>query len=219
MLILGLTGSIGMGKSEAAKKFRAHGAPVFDSDGVVHDLMAPHGEAFADILALFPDVLNQGAIDRQKLGRAVFDDDGALRSLESILHPRVRRKQEIFVKTCMNKGASMVVLDIPLLFETHAETRCDAVAVASAPGFLQAQRVLARPGMSPEKFKSILARQVPDYIKRKRADFVISTGLGHGYAYRQIAVIIETLRTRQGSQWPPGQHGHKKFDLYGNLHA
>ncbi len=204
MVIIGLTGSIGMGKTRTAEKFSALGVPTFDSDLAVHGLMAPGGAAYALVTDRFPAITHQGSIDRQKLGAVVYQDDQALHDLENILHPLVRMAQQNFIRRCVLKGMSMVLLDIPLLFETGGQSRCDVVVVVSAPAFLQARRVLSRPAMDEEKFRSILARQLPDYIKRQRADFVISTGLSHGHSFEQIVTIIDILQDYDGSVWSPG---------------
>lgn len=204
MVILGLTGSIGMGKTTAAKTFRRLGVPVYDADQAVHDLMAPGGAAVEQVADLFPGAkTDAGGIDRIALGSRVFGDDTALRKLESILHPLVRGGENVFLRACARRGARMVVLDIPLLYETGGEDRCDAVVVVSAPAHVQRRRVLKRPGMTPAKLNAILARQVPDDVKRFLADFVVPTGLSRNLSLRTIAGIVKTVSTWRGRNWPP----------------
>ncbi|MHC8491476.1 dephospho-CoA kinase [Thalassospira sp. SM2505] len=193
MVILGLTGSIGMGKSTAASMFRFLGVPVHDADATTHILMAPGGLAFDPIAAAFPDIIKDGRIDRQALGKRAFSDPEVLKKLEAILHPLVRAAEIRFLRSQQMLGRSLVVLDIPLLYETGGEKRCDAVAVVSAPGFVQRQRVLARQGMTDEKFSAILSKQMPDIEKRKRCDYVIPTGLGRAVTFQYIQGIIDQL--------------------------
>ncbi|OSQ40390.1 dephospho-CoA kinase [Thalassospira mesophila] len=196
MDILGLTGSIGMGKSTAAGMFRYLGVPVYDADANAHDLMAPGGAAFSDIAILFPDVIVDGKIDRQILGGHVFGNADALAQLEGILHPLIRAKRDAFIRNCRRAGYAVVVLDVPLLFETGGDKQCYYVAVVSAPGFIQRQRVLRRGGMSERKFAGILQKQLPDPQKRRRADFIIPTGLGRAVTFRSIQSIIGHLNNR-----------------------
>lgn len=196
MVILGLTGSIGMGKSTAAGMFRYLGVPVYDADVVVHQLMVPGGAAFDPVIAAFPDALKNGKIDRQLLGARVFGDPVALSRLEAILHPLVRVQETKFIKRHRRAGRSLVVLDIPLLFETDGEERCDHVAVVSAPRFIQLQRVMARSGMTKAKFSAILSKQMPDREKRRKADFVIPTGLGRAVTFNAIRNIVDQLGNR-----------------------
>ena len=192
--VLGLTGSIGMGKSTAAGHFRDLGVPVFDSDAEIHKLMHPGGRCVTAVEAAFPGTRDEaGGIDRQKLGTAVFGDAEALRRLEGILHPMVRREQMRFRRRAAANKEPLVVVDVPLLYETGGEKNCDAVCVVSAPPFVQAARVLARPGMTADKFNAILAQQTPDAEKRRRADFVIPTGAGKGLARRRVKDIVERL--------------------------
>jgi dephospho-CoA kinase len=178
----------------AAENFRRFGVPVFDADAAVHVLTGPGGAAVGAIAEAFPGVVKDGAVDRQALGAKVFDDTAALRKLERILHPLVRRAQRKFLQRARMRREKLVVLDIPLLFESGGNRLCDGVAVVSAPGFIQRQRVLARPGMTEEKFKGILAHQVPDAVKRRRADFVIPTGYGFGFSLRRIRKLVTMLR-------------------------
>ncbi|MFD2265333.1 dephospho-CoA kinase [Lacibacterium aquatile] len=183
--IIGLTGSIGMGKSTAAKILRSWRLPVHDSDATVHRLMERGGAAVAAIAAAFPASVENGVVNRRTLGAAVFGHPEALRRLERILHPLVRASERRFLKRHVR--AAVVVLDIPLLFETKAEGRCDEVWVVSAPPAIQQQRVLRRPGMTTEKFQAILRQQTPDELKRRRADRVIPTGLGKAIMIRALA--------------------------------
>jgi dephospho-CoA kinase len=202
MYLLGLTGSIAMGKSTAAATFRALGVPVFDADAAVHRLLAPGGAAVAEVSAAFPACVRDGTIDRRTLGRVAFADPVALARLEAILHPRVRAGERRFLARCAAARRPLVVLDIPLLFETAGERLVDAVVVVSAPGFVQAQRVLARAGMTPERLAAIRGRQMPDVEKRRRADFVIATGLERRHAVVAIAALVDRVRGRPGRAWP-----------------
>lgn len=203
MYILGLTGSIGMGKSETSKMFRRLGVPVFDADAAVHRLLGRGGAAVAPIEAVFPGVTKDGAVDRVALGPRVFNQPDELRRLESIIHPLVGRMQRQFLSQSMRRGERLVVLDIPLLFEGRGEDRCDATAVVSAPFFIQRQRVMARPNMTEEKFHGILRQQVPDVVKRQRADFILPTGAGLHTTLRHVSRLVELLRHREGYAWPP----------------
>ena len=203
MVILGLTGSIGMGKSTAAQMFRLLGVPVYDSDATVHRLLGRGGEAVAAVEAAFPGVRRGKEIDRQRLAKRVFGDAAALARLESILHPRVRRATLDFLKRQCRARRSVVVLDIPLLFETGGEGLCDAVVVVSAPASVQAARVLKRPGMTRARFESILATQMPDREKRRRADFVVQTGGGRRETLRSLSALVTVMRRRPGRHWPP----------------
>ena len=178
MVIVGLTGSIGMGKSTAAKMLREMGVPVYDADAAVHALQAPGGAALPGIEAAFPGVVKAGVLDRQALGARVFGNRSALRQLEAIVHPLVGRRQKAFLRRAALAGEKLVVLDIPLLFEGLGERRVDATLVVSAPAFLQRRRVMARAGMTAEKLDGILRQQVPDALKRRKASIVIPTGLG-----------------------------------------
>ena len=195
MRILGLTGSIGMGKSTTAAMFEEEGAPVYDSDAAVHALYAPGGAAVEPIGAAFPDAVADGAVDRARLAERVLDDAEALKALEAITHPLVLQGRADFLRRAAAEGADVVVADVPLLFETGGERMMHAVVVASAPEAVQRERVLARPGMTPEKLEAILARQTPDAEKRARADFVIETGRGVEAARDQVRQVLSTLRT------------------------
>lgn len=196
MLVLGLTGSIGMGKSTAAEMFRRLGIPVHDADASVHSLFQAGGLAVAPIFQRFPDAVVDDAVDRERLGRIVFGDAAALRDLEAIVHPLVRRERDRFLDLQRRARRRAAVLDIPLLFETGGEDICDYVFVVSAPAFLQRQRVLARPGMTAERLSSILKKQMPDGEKRRRADYVLQTGLGRAATVRTIKKILRQLGIR-----------------------
>jgi len=210
MRILGLTGSIGMGKSVAANTFRRLGIPVHDADAAVHRLTAPGGRAIPAIAKLFPDAVSQGVLDRKKLGARVFADKAELRKLERILHPMVRASQKQFLGA--NRRKRVVVLDIPLLFEGRNERRCHAVMVVSTSRVIQRQRVMRRPGMTEEKFANILKNQMPDWEKRRRADFVVPTGIGFRSTLRRVLRIAKHLRH---GRWPRGRHARNRA-RYGN---
>lgn len=189
--VLGLTGSIGMGKSATAAMFRARGVPVHDADATVHRLYA--GPGVAAVEAVFPGVTVKGVIDRARLGRQVFGNAEAMRTLETIVHPLVHAAEQDFLAAARARGANLAVLDIPLLYETGGERRCRAVAVVSAPARIQRERVMARPGMDEERFAVILARQVPDVEKRRRAHFIIDSSRGLDFAQSQVDAIITAL--------------------------
>lgn len=194
MIVIGLTGSIGMGKSTVARMFAEEGAPAFNSDDAVHALYAAGGAAVACVEAAFPGVARNGAIDRALLSARVLDNSQALRTLEQIVHPLVRQAQAEFLERNRAAGARVVVLDIPLLFESAAASLFDKVVVVSAPAEIQRTRVLARPGMTEAKFESLLARQVPDAEKRARADFVIDTGGSFEATRAQVRGVLDALR-------------------------
>lgn len=196
MFILGLTGSIGMGKSATAGMFRARGVPVHDSDAAVHALYS--GAAVAPVEAAFPGVARNGAIDRVALGQRVLGDADAMKKLESIVHPLVRAESDRFLAESKRRGAPLVVLDIPLLFESGGENRCDAILVVTAPADAQRARVLARPGMTQEKFEAILGKQTPDAEKRRRAHFLVDTSRGFDSAERAVDDILRALAGRSG---------------------
>lgn len=205
MIVLGLTGSIAMGKSTAHAMLKRMGVPVHDADASVHRLFAPGGAAVAPLEAAFPGVVTAaGGVDRQELSKRVLGDEAAFKRLESIVHPLVRGAEQAFMKRQRLAGARLVALDVPLLFETGGEARCDAVAVLSAPLFLQRSRVLKRPGMTEEKFRAILARQMPDVDKRRRADYVVPTGLGLALTRRRLAGIVRALRAGHMPARSPG---------------
>ena len=195
MFILGLTGSVGMGKSVTAKFFAEEGVPVHDADAAVHRLY--EGEAVTLIEAAFPGTTLDGKVDRVKLGNHVLGDPAALLALERIVHPLVRREEERFLAEAEKAGASVAVLDIPLLFETGAEKRCAAVVVVSAPAEVQRERVMARPGMTAEKFASILAKQMPDSEKRAKADFIVDSSRGLEAAQQQVRDILASIRKKR----------------------
>lgn len=201
MLLAGLTGSIGMGKSETARMFAALGVPVYDADASVHALYDVGGLAVAPIGAAFPGIVVDGKVDRTRLGAATLGDSTALKRLEAIIHPLVGQAQTDFLNAAEAGGAQIVVLDIPLLFETGGETRVDAVIVVSAPAEMQRDRVLARPGMTAEKFEAILKRQVSDAVKRARAHYVIDTHLGLDHARERAAYILDDLKRREARIW------------------
>jgi dephospho-CoA kinase len=202
MMIVGLTGSIGMGKSTAARMLRQMGVPVYDADAAVHAVQAKGGAALAPIEAAFPGVVKDGVLDRQALGGRVFGNKEALRKLEAIVHPLVGQRQRAFLRRAAQRGEKLVVLDIPLLFEGMGDRRVDATLVVSAPAFLQRQRVMARPGMSAERFAGILRQQVPDALKRRKATVVIPTGLGLAPTWAALARAIARLGKRRGRSWP-----------------
>jgi dephospho-CoA kinase len=193
VFILGLTGSLGMGKSTAARFFADAGVPVHDADAVVHRLY--EGEAVNAIEAAFPGTTSNGKVDRNKLAGRVLGDDAALRRLEGIVHPLVQASEHRLLQTAEARGDKVVVLDIPLLFETGADTRVDAVVVVSAPAEVQRARVLARPGMTENKLAAILAKQMPDAEKRRRADFIVDTSRGFDLARAQLRAILDAVAT------------------------
>ena len=193
MFILGLTGSIGMGKSTTAKMFAAQGVPVYDADAAVHRLYA--GEATAAIEAAFPGTTADGQVDRDKLAKLVLGDPAAIKRLEAIVHPLVHLARERFLQEAEKSGAPIALLDIPLLFETGGDKRCDAVVVVSAPAEMQRLRAFERPGMSEEKLAVLLAKQVPDAEKRARADFVVDTSQGFEHARAQVREILQQVST------------------------
>lgn len=196
MIILGLTGSIGMGKSTVAAMFRRAGVPVFDADAEVHRLQGPAGALVKDIEAHFPGTTSSKGVDRGLLGRAVLHDKAALARLERLVHPAVAKAQRDFIRR--NRSRGLVVLDIPLLFEKGGWRRVDAVAVVSAPAWVQRRRVLRRPGMTAARLAHIRALQTPDADKRRRADFVIETSVLRLETERQVRKLIACLRARAG---------------------
>ncbi len=194
MKVIGLTGGIGMGKSTAAKAFRRARIPVFDADAAVHRLQAPGGAALPAIAAAFPGTVTSGVLDRGRLRAAVVGDDVAMKQLEGILHPQVRRMERAFLAQARRTRAPAAVLDIPLLFETGGEARVDLVVVVSAPPAVQVARVRRRRGMTDAQIRAIIARQMPDSEKRRRADLVVRTGLSRHEALRPLRRLIRTLR-------------------------
>jgi len=198
MLLIGLTGSIGMGKSETARMFERLGVPVYDADAAVHLLYAKGGAAVAPISRLWPDTIANGAVDRAALSRHVLGQPEEMQKLEAIVHPLVGAAQLEFLRSMKAQGHEMVLLDVPLLYETGGESRVDIVVVVSAPYDLQKTRVLARPGMDMAKFAAIHAKQVPDEEKRRRADFVVDTSQSLEHAFEQVESIVQTLKGRDG---------------------
>ncbi|HWU26349.1 MAG TPA: dephospho-CoA kinase [Rhizomicrobium sp.] len=198
-LIVGLTGSIGMGKTETAKMFASLGIPIFDADAAVHRLYETGGEAVPQIAKLWPDCVRDGRVDRSVLAAQVTAGVISLKTLEAIVGPFVARQQQAFIDNACARGAEMVVLDIPLLFEAGGHRRVDAVVVVSAPAPVQRERVLARPGMTPEKLDQILERQMPDAEKRAKAHFVVETGKGLEQALEQVKAIVAELQERSRS--------------------
>ncbi|RZJ05721.1 MAG: dephospho-CoA kinase [Brevundimonas sp.] len=190
MIVLGLTGSIGMGKSTTTAMFAEEGALVWNADEAVHRLYAQGGAAVAPIEAAFPGVVVDGAVDRPRLAEALGRDDRAFRRLEAIVHPLVLAHRLEDLAAARTRGVKLAVLDIPLLFETGGDAAVDAVVVVTAPASVQATRVLARPGMTRERFDAILARQLPDAEKRRRADFVVDTGHGLDAARARVREIV-----------------------------
>ncbi|UTW55468.1 dephospho-CoA kinase [Kordiimonas sp. SCSIO 12610] len=193
MIIVGLTGSIGMGKSATADMFRGFDIPVFDADAAVHKLQSKNGRAIPLIEETFPGVVDDGVLDRAMLGQMVFADKAALKKLEAIMHPMVQEDRIAFFEQATKENKNIVVVDIPLLFETGGEKACDKVVVVSAPYEVQRNRVLERVGMTPDKFEDILSKQTPDAIKREKADFIVETDKGFDHARLQVQKIIETL--------------------------
>jgi len=202
MILLGLTGSIGMGKSETAKMFQREGIPVYDSDAEVHKLQGPGGRALPAIEAAFPGVVVDGVLDRAALGQRVFGKRAELRKLEAIIHPMMGSAQRKFLRLASARHEPVVVLDVPLLYESGGDKYVDASVVVTAPAALQRRRVLARPGMSIERLEGVLAQQMPDAEKRRRADFIVQSGLGKAFARRQVHAIVVGLKDYGGSVWP-----------------
>jgi dephospho-CoA kinase len=193
MIVAGLTGSIGMGKSTVARYLRGKGVSVIDADRIVHDLYS--GEAAPLIEAVFPGTTHDGVVDRQALGRKVLSSEEALKKLEALVHPLVRRTEWRLLLAEQDKGADLVIIEVPLLFETAAQSLFDAIIVVSAPVEAQRERIAARPGMTPERFEAIIARQWPDAVKCEKADFVVDTGVPLEDTYRQIdAVLGEVMK-------------------------
>lgn len=191
MIIVGLTGSIGMGKTTTAALFADEGVPVNDADQVVHDLYS--SDAVEPIRAMFPDVIIDGVVDRKKLSENLAKNPAKFADLEAVVHPLVRAREKAFLDEQRALGKKVVVLDIPLLFETGANRRVDKIVVVSCEPGVQRQRVLSRPGMTPQKFELILSRQTPDAEKRARADYVIDTGHGIDMARSQVKTLLREL--------------------------
>jgi dephospho-CoA kinase len=209
VIVLGLTGSIGMGKSTAAMTLQRLGVPLFDADRAVHQLLAPRGAAVELVAASFPGVrAAKGGIDRSLLGQHVFADAEALLRLERIIHPMVEAREKRFLAFARARREPIVVLDIPLLFESGSERRCDYVLVVSAPLLVQRQRVLRRHGMTEKRFAAILSNQMPDSEKRRRADFLVSTGLSRGLSLRRLRAIVRLLR---GGRLPGARQSRRVY--------
>ncbi|MFQ5938447.1 MAG: dephospho-CoA kinase [Alphaproteobacteria bacterium] len=215
MVILGLTGSIAMGKTTAAGLLRRLGVPVFEADREVHALLGRGGAAVPMVAAAFPGLVTDGVVDRSALGQRVFTDAQALADLEAILHPLVRQSEQRFLRAAALRRVPLVVLDIPLLLETGGGRAVDATLVVSAPAFIQESRVFGRPGMTPERLQAVLGRQMADVEKRRRADFVVPTGLGRRETLRQLKGIVTLMRRQRGrnsppSRWPRERHARSR---------
>lgn len=195
MIVLGLTGSIGMGKSTAAKMLRMMGLGIHDSDEAVHRALLPDGRACKDVVQVFPGVQDSitGIIDRKKLGAIVFHDKEKMKQLEAILHPAAKESQKRFIADLQAKGHKAAILEIPLLFETGAQERVDYVICVTSPPDVQKQRVMKRPGMTEEKFQAILAAQMPDEQKKEKSDFIVDTGHGYIRTFLQLRRILKKL--------------------------
>jgi dephospho-CoA kinase len=199
-LIVGLTGSIGMGKTETARMFAKLGIPVYDADAAVHRLYEKGGAAVPEIAKVFPDCVKDGRVDRAALGQLATADRRAFKTLEQIVHPLVGREQQAFLERARSEGAEIVVLDIPLLFEAGGHARVDAIVVVSAPSHVQRERVLQRPGMTADKLDQLLARQMPDEEKRAKAHFVVETDKGLEHAFEQVKKIVAELNQRRSAE-------------------
>jgi dephospho-CoA kinase len=197
--VLALTGSIGMGKSTASDLLRRLGVRVHDADAEVHRLFARGGRAVQPVAHAFPEAVIDGAVDRAALGGIVFGDVDKLRQLERIVHPLVRQASERFIRGARARGRPVIALDIPLLFESRARRRFDATMVVSAPAFVQSARVLARSGVTRERLAAIRARQVPDRVKRRKADFIIPTGLGRRMTLQRLGRVVRLVRGPLGA--------------------
>lgn len=198
MIVLGLTGSIGMGKSTAAQMLRKMGCPVHDSDEAVHKALAPYGDAFDIVARSFPDAWDKKRrlIDRKKLGAIIFNDEKKRKELEAILHPVAQQSQAKFVQEMKRKGRKVVALDIPLLFETNAQSRVDYTICVTAPYDIQKRRVMMRSNMTEEKFEKIRALQMPDDQKQALSDYVVQTGLGYALTYRSLKAIVDEVKRK-----------------------
>ena len=212
MVVIGLTGSIAMGKTTAGEAFERLGVPVHDADKAVHELLGPNGAAVAVVEDAFPGVAKHGAIDRRALGERAFEDADALGRLEALLHPLVRQHEDKFIGEAEKTGHDLVVLDIPLLFETEGQDRCDVIVVVSAPPEIQRRRAFKRPDMTAGRFQAILARQMPDDEKRARADFVVDTSKDLDENLRAIENIVTVIRERYGLK-APQRHPKGASDL------
>jgi dephospho-CoA kinase len=213
MLVIGLTGSIAMGKSTAARMFRRLGVPVYDADATVHKLLGRSGAGVGPVGREFPGVVRDGAVDRQKLGQHVFGNPAALTTLERILHPLVADHRKKFLAVNARQGRPLVVLDIPLLFEVGAERLCDVVVVVTAPRFLQLQRLMLRPDMDRARVAAVMARQLPDAEKRRRADLVVQSGIGQAATFAALRRYVDCLRKACGR----GRRKRYNYDLLTHL--
>ncbi len=196
MIIVGLTGSIAMGKTETARMFKRLDVPVYSADDAVHELYAANGAAVKPIGNLFADVIVNGAVSREKLSLKILENPAIIGDIERIIHPLVRHKQNEFIKNSKQNGEALIVLDIPLLFETGGNELVDKVLVVSAPAEIQARRALARPGMTGEKLELILSRQMPDEEKRAKADYIVETDKGLEHAFAQVRELVDELREK-----------------------
>lgn len=194
MIVIGLTGSIGMGKTTAARTLVRMGLPLHDSDATVHKLFARGGAAVGSVGDAFPSAIRDGAVDRAELGNLVFHDPRALARLEAAVHPLVRQESRKFLKRCALRRDPIAVLDVPLLFEVGRECDCDLIVLVTAPAFIQAQRVMRRHGMTEQRLADIRSRQMPDVEKRRRADFIVHTGLGRRESLRRLAHFVKLVR-------------------------
>lgn len=201
MLIIGLTGTIGTGKSATARMFADLGIPVYDADAAVHRIYDVGGSAVAPVEAAFPGVVRDGRVDRQRLSAAIIGKPDAIRRLEAIVHPLVRAEQAAFLARCRGGGARMAILEVPLLFETGGDEKCDLIVVTSVPPEIRRARVMQRDDMSADKLDAILARQMPDADKRRRAHFVVETGDGFEAARAQVADIVRAISALPGSRF------------------
>jgi dephospho-CoA kinase len=199
-MLVGLTGSIGMGKSETAKMFAQLGIPVYDADAAVHRLYEKGGAAVPEIAKVFPDSIKDGRVDRAVLTKHVTANKDAFKTLEQLVHPLVAQQQRAFLDEASAKGAEIVVLDIPLLFEAGGHARVDAIVVVTAPAHIQRARVLARPGMTEDKLDHILSRQTSDAEKRAKAHFVVETDKGLDHAFEQVKSVVAALEKRRKEQ-------------------
>ena len=204
MIVIGLTGSIGMGKTETARLFKQEGVPVYDADAEVHRLYGKGGAAVPHIAAAFPSAVKSGVVDRDQLSEIVLQNKVALARLEAIIHPMVRASRADAIKLAQSEGAELMVLDIPLLFEKDSTSDVDCVVVASAPDHVQRVRVLERPGMTEGKLDSILQQQMPDAQKRQKADYIVETHKGFDLARGQVRSIIESLKSKNDSKKDSG---------------
>lgn len=193
MIVLGVTGSIAMGKSTVSTMLSRMNNPMHDADKTVHNLMKVNGKAYYEIAKRFPRAIEANSVDRTRLGQEVFGNPEKLKELENILHPLVREARDNFIRQQYRYRSRLAILDVPLLYETGGDKHCHKVLVVSAPYFIQRQRVLARQGMTQTKFHDILKRQLPDYEKRKRADFIVPTGLGKAYTYKALKRLMRSL--------------------------